>query len=306
MSKLYTQQQLDTIELRMYQVRRLKELNIDLDILNTEALMLVLSKKYRAKDGSRLLFKYLDSQDDEPTMKSKSKTIIYLNQSDYNASPDLVIPEYGVVVDNSLTGFALPLIENHVNMGTIINNENASFKEKKQLLILLGKLLDRVSRIDAPNKLHFGDLNEYNFILDSSRNLKAIDLDSSYVEALGDDTKINPAYYLHKNPHLKGLPEKYHTTESGTVIPNEESDIYCYIMIILKALSGTDIFKKNIETYYRYLDYLRSIGISDELIESFFNVYTGKSNKISFEAIEEITPKQASRADYISYVKKMT
>ena len=53
---------MNVINLRMSQVRKLKELELEKGTLNTEALMLILNKKI-TKENEPMVFKYLDSQD---------------------------------------------------------------------------------------------------------------------------------------------------------------------------------------------------------------------------------------------------
>lgn len=71
------------INLRMYQVRGLKELSIESGVLNTEALMLVLKRRYaRTSNGGKMVFKYLDAQEDLKAMGRKKYTVNMLNGSD--------------------------------------------------------------------------------------------------------------------------------------------------------------------------------------------------------------------------------
>ena len=62
------------INLRMRQVQKLKELNLEHGVLNTEALMLVLRRK-SFPDNIERVFKYLDAQDDTNIMSKKLYTV---------------------------------------------------------------------------------------------------------------------------------------------------------------------------------------------------------------------------------------
>ena len=74
---------MEIINLRMHQLRSLQELPLETGIFNTEALMLILRKNQaKTKSGGRMLFKYLDAQDDEKTMARKMYTINMLNGSE--------------------------------------------------------------------------------------------------------------------------------------------------------------------------------------------------------------------------------
>ena len=137
------------INLRMHQLRSLKELELEPGTFNTEALMLILNKKQaKTKDGERMLFKYLDAQDDEKVMARKLYTINMLNGSEkYSSINELIIPDHIVVVDGKIAGFALPLIENHKNLGKLLNNETISLETKLPYIIQLGSIVDKVERI---------------------------------------------------------------------------------------------------------------------------------------------------------------
>ena len=271
-------EELKKIQLRMHQVRKLKELRLSRGVFNTEALMLILNKDYRTSDGSRMLFKYLDLQDIPEVMDRKTSLLAYLNNSPYKELDDLIIPEFQMIVDGSLAGFAMPLIENHKNLGAVLHSNKVPFKEKKQLLIKLGNLIDKVDRIKASNKMFFGDLNEYNFILNSDNQLKAIDLDSSYVEGIDKVTPPSLAYYLLKNDLLNDLPDKYKRNEEGIIIPNMDTDLYSYNMIILDVISNNRMFAEDFDVFYRYLYFLDSLGVDSSLLESFMAVYSNRNN----------------------------
>ena len=75
------------VNLRMHQLRKLKELVLERGTLNTEALMLVLKKNQaKTEKGERMLFKYLDAQDDEKIMGRKMYALNLLNSSEYYKS----------------------------------------------------------------------------------------------------------------------------------------------------------------------------------------------------------------------------
>ena len=187
------------VNLRMHQLRKLKELVLERGTLNTEALMLVLNKhQVKTENGERMLFKYLDAQDDEKIMGRKMYALNLLNSSIYYKQiKELIIPDTIIVVDNKIAGFALPLIENHTNLGIFLSKEENKFSKKLEYLKQVGKILHQVQEVKEESfKMNFGDFNEFNFIIDKSDIVRAIDLDSVYV---GQDEPSHTAYYLLKN-----------------------------------------------------------------------------------------------------------
>ena len=246
---------MEILNLRMYNLRKLKELPIERGVFNTEALMLILKRNcLKGNIKEDRVFKYLDAQDDDVVMSQKISTVMKLNSNnEYKNIENLVIPDIIVVVNNNIVGFAMPLIRNHKNIGAIINNDNIDTTVKLYYLKEIGNIIDKVHRTDEEHfKLNFGDLNEFNFILDKDNNVKVIDLDSSYT---GDSKPVNCAYYLLKNKYLSMVNNKYKTAENGIIIPTDDTDLYCYNMMILNAIAGRSMFKEDIEVYYDYLNY---------------------------------------------------
>ncbi|MBR3210654.1 MAG: hypothetical protein IKF71_01800 [Bacilli bacterium] len=296
-------QPLDEISLRMHQVRRLSTLRLSRDVLNTEALMLILNKKYKDSNGSRILFKYMDAQEDLELMARKQRVLEYLNSSPYKELDELIIPEYVVNVDNAIAGFAMPLIENHRNLGSILHSDKVSFATKKKYLEQLGALLDKVRKLDSPHKMLFADLNEFNFIIDRDEKMKAIDLDSSYIEGIAGLESPILAYYLLNNVYLRSIPEKYDVKEDGYICPNQNSDFYSYCMIILGTLAGEPMHRKEMDVYYQYLDYLKWIGLDPELVDVFFHIYSPKSNRNPRQLIEGIPDRITRKSNYKVFEK---
>lgn len=298
------EKELGKINLRMHQVRALKELRLPSGIMNTEALMLILNKKYKTPDGSRMLFKYLDAQEEKDVMDRKTKTLTALNNSQYKDLEELIVPSHSVIVDGVHAGFAMPLIEKHKNLGKILNDERLSFESKKKLLMQLGNLIDKVRRVESNNPMYFGDLNEFNFIIDQEGILRAIDLDSVFISGLKGVEPSRLAYYLLKNNYIAQIPDKYKTTNEGIIIPSENSDLYCYNMIILDTLANERMFKVDMSTYYQYLMYLESIGIPKGLLESFERIYLPKENINPRRVIEEVPKRLGKKCDFRTFKEK--
>lgn len=295
---------LNYIYLRMSEIRKLKHLKISEDVFNTEGLMLILNKKNKTKDGRRMLFKYLDLQEIPSVMERKESILTYLNSSPYKDLEELVIPDTEIFVDGEAAGFAMPLIENHKNVGHLLHSRDVSFQEKKKYLKQLGNLIDTVNRVDAKHEFLFGDLNEYNFILDEEEKMKAIDLDSCHIANLDGIDPPDMAYYLLKNKNLWALPNKYKRTMLGVLIPNQDSDLYSYLMILINSLAHHDMFKEDIDTYFEYLEYLKGLGVPNELIEMLWNIYTPKKNENPRLLIDELDDHLIYNSSFNHFQKK--
>ena len=291
------------INLRMREVRKLMELPIESGVLNTEALMLVL-KRRSFPDHVERVFKYLDAQEDPVVMSKKLFTVTALNTpNSYQEISELIIPDSIIYVDRSIAGFAMPIVPSHRNLGPIINNPQIPLSTKMFYLQQMGNIIDRVQRVEeVSHRFQFGDLNEFNFIIDADNQLKAIDLDSAY---LGVGDPLGMAYYLLKNPYIQSLPEKYKSTAEGVIIPSDNTDLYCYNMILLNAMSKENIYRHSMDTYYRYLDYIHTLGLPDELLESFYLIYIPKDNVNPRNVLEDIDPSLEPYLDFKTFQKRM-
>ena len=175
---------------------------------------------------------------------------------------------------------------------------------KKKYLIQLGNLIDKIHRIETDHKMSFGDLNEYNFIIDQQGCLRAIDLDSSYVDGFDEITPPSMSYYLLNNTHLEDTALKYPETDDCIIIPDRNSDLYSYHMILLSVLGGQPIFREEIDKYYQYLDFLRELGVSQALIDSFIQLYTPKDNENPRQLIESLDDMLPHKSSYVQFQKK--
>lgn len=292
------------VNLRMHQLQRLRELKIESGVFNSEAYMLILNRKQaKSKNGKKMVFKYLDCQDDLKSMARKIYTVEMLNSSDsYQEIEELVFPEIGVAVEQQMAGFALELIENHINVGRILNDDSIPLDIRLPYVLQLGTIIDKVMRVDDTNfKMQFGDLNEYNVILDNNDNMKIIDLDSAYV---GQDAVPNSPYYLLKNQNLENLSQKYTKNRNGVYIPTDNTDMYCYTMIALDALAKEDMFKHSIPTYYMYLNHLKDVGVDKELIKIFEGIYLPVDNENPMSLLKKIDTTKEKEMSFDTFHKE--
>jgi len=241
-------------------------------------------------------------QEDKNIMSKKLYTVTTLDTLDeYKNIEELIIPDSIIYVDGNIAGFACPIVYNHKNLGVLINNPNVPLETKLSYIKQMGDIIDKVERVEYPNnKFQFGDLNEFNFIIDKDKKVKAIDLDSAY---LGIGEPLNMAYYLLKNKYIKSIPEKYKATKKGIVIPSNNTDLYCYNMIILNALSKNNLHRVDIQTFYEYLDYIKDLNLPSDLIESINNIYIPKDNINPKDCLEYIDNSLEEKLEFKTFQK---
>ena len=141
---------------------------------------------------------------------------------------------------------------------------------------------------DTVRDFYLNDMHENNFIIDSKTdNVRVVDIDSC---------KINGNYtfgskYLTEKAII-GSIRKYKHEENpicgGYFEPSEDTEIYCYIMVILNTLYGGDVHKLSNLEFYNYLEYLHSIGVDLELLTQFEKILSANHNENPYENLESL------------------
>lgn len=274
--------------------------HFDLDDVNTEGKIY----KFPYQRDLKLLKKLYVS--DGITLAKKLFTIEVLNSNElpkYFITPDSLVS-----VNNTVVGFTIPYIDG-VTLKNLLYNDNYSNSIKIDYLKKIGSILDDMVGIRDNTELrHFylNDIHESNFMVDySTGNLCVIDLDGC---------KINPSFtfparYL-TNKGLLNNTKKYNFEpdfrHGAYVMANRDSDLYCYIIVILNFLYNGYVNNMSITDYYDYLNYLRDIGVNKELIDIFYRIVSYGDNINPMDYLDSLTDEQICRAKQNVYkiVKK--
>jgi len=295
---------LKIINISKHRFESLKPLILDKTIYNTEGKLYFLPMKTRWKTDMKLLKKmYIDSDNRFGNkMYTINSLISHRNELDIQ---ELVIPETLGVVKGQIVGPILPYIEG-TNLQIILNDPYIQIADKRKFIVEVGSILDKLSNIRKYTKLkdfYLNDLHEGNFIVGKHDNVvRAIDLDSCGIA----NNQAFPARYLGENNPISNLPNKYPSASnysSGLYIPSEETDLYCYNIMILNFLFQGNVNSMNLDEFYNYLDYLNSIGINSELIDIFASIYENKPNANPGKVLENISSKQIVKASKLFYYK---
>lgn len=212
---------------------------------------------------------------------SKNKDIINI--------PELVIPESLVKVENEIMGFTMKYIQGPT-LENILKSDEYSIKQKIEYLKQIGVILEKMKYVrknTKVNNFYLNDMHEGNFILNKETNkIHVIDLDSSKIGL----NKTVCAKYLTPLNKITAVP-KYKKLEypifGGYFEINENTDLYCYIIMVLNYIYGSNISKLYIKEYYDYLEYLLKLGISKELIDKLSYIYTNQDNENIYEYLDE-------------------
>ncbi len=288
------------LSLTRRQFEKLENYSIEDDIWNTEASFYLLKQKEAWNEVDYLL-KYLYIQDKE-TLANKLFTVSMLGDRGEELDiEELVIPKYLTVIDGKVCGFVSKL-EQGENLGLILQNPKISNEEKFSYLFKVGKVVKKVQEnAKYVMPLHFGDLHPYNFLIErDAGKLHVVDLDSAYLET----GYPSPSYYLCRNRYLGTLSEKYHPNSNGIIIPDNNTDLFCYNTMVLETIARENISRVGVEMYFDYLNYLKDLGFGENIINSFERLYWANDNINSCEYFDEIPMDKIGQAGMKVY--KMT
>ena len=286
-------------------------------VFNTEGTLYVLPIKSRWDTKMKLLKRlYLTNG---KVFGNKLQTINSLidNKEELDIE-EIVFPEKIATVSGEIVGFTMPLIES-INLSTALRSREISNERKIKYLKQIGLILEKMQlRRDYTSikEFYINDLHESNFIVDNNDNVKVIDIDSCKINGndifnskyLSSKSFINEIYKYQKNNNCNLSDNEYHkysTDITGAYIPDENTDLYCYMIVILNFLYEDNVARFNLQEFYDYLDYLDNIGIDKELLTYFENIVTGSQNENPYPLLDSLT-NYIGRSNYhvYSYIKK--
>lgn len=267
--------------------------NITLDSYNTSGYLKIVNYFNR-----KMVLKKIDPiRCDEVISK-----VLFLNRYKNLMPSNFVIPEFLVLLDNKDLYMAIDYINGN-NIGDVLKDKNINIRDKKIYLSYIGNTLEEMRHMRENSLLSdfcLGDLHEDNFIV-SNKKLYTIDLDDAKIDSISPIAsylQVGSLFsYLHTdkyiiedyNPYFVKYKVDYNT------------DMYCYIMVILNFLYGDNVNNMNINDFYCYLDYLYKIGIDSSLLECFNSIYSDCDNINPMNYIDSLTSNQIYRAKKIVY-----
>lgn len=268
----------------------LQPLELNPGVFNTEAMMYLMNGKNKwSKKQSVLKRLYNDSGE---VFSNKLYTVNELiDKKSVIGIEELVMPDSLAAVDGDIVGFTMPYIPN-INFQEVLDSKVFTTAQKVAYLKEIGELLEKLRKVreyTSVTDFYLNDIHENNFILSAETGrIHAVDLDSSKI----GHNLTAAARYLTPISQLP-LVNKYTQLEhsvGGIYEINENTELYCYIVMILNFFYGSNISKMSISDFYVYLEYLASIGVSKELLDILSYIYTGRNNENPYEYLEMLTP----------------
>ena len=237
---------------------------------------------------------------------NKLYTIEALNANKDSMPSNFVLPESLVSINKKIEAFTMKYIKG-INLSVILNNPDITYEEKIHYLKSIGRILEQMQNIRKYtnlNNFYLGDIHEDNFLVERDKQeIYIVDLDSCKIAG----NKSFPGRYLTNSSLIKYNNTKYQTLSQTDDLADykidENTDIYCYIIIILNYLYDGRVDRLSLDKFYDFINYLEDIKVNIELIECFNKIVVGGNNINPCNYLETLTPKQVAGARRL-YKKK--
>ena len=295
-----------TIVLSQKEFKKLQPFYLAQNIVSTEGCLYYLKDKNQWETQTKLL-KRLYITDGE-LFGNKLNTLNYLiDASACISSSDFIMPEKLAIVNDEVVGFTENYIPSY-NLGVVLNSQRFTNEQKIAYLKEVGNILEEMKNLrknDNLRNFYLNDCNENNFVIRKSDNhVNAVDLDSCRIKS----NNPFPSRYLSIFSPVAGLQPKYklHTDFNNGCyfIADENSDLFCYNIMILNFIFKGQVNFMDLTEFYNYLDYLLTLGIDKELIDSFSKIYSYSDNINPKELLETLIPhlEKSSKKEYTKKV----
>ena len=215
-----------------------------------------------------------------------------------------ILPEMIAVTDKQI-GYIMRYV-NNINLETLLASNNIPFSEKlkclKEMCLLL-KDCEKLRHHEQLSNFYIGDLHVNNLLYNlDTGHINLCDMDSCMIGC------SNPQVYryLSCSKGILDLPRKYPNI-GGKFIPNENSDIYCAIMIIMNYLYAGPVEMMDRDAFYKYLYYLDTLKengmrlFDKNLLYAFSRVYENGDNINPYPYLDTISCKSLIKANNVSY-----
>lgn len=237
---------------------------------------------------------------------NKLYTIGALNANKDSMPSNFVLPESLVSINKKIEAFTMKYIKG-INLSVTLNNPDITYEEKIHYLKSIGRILEQMQNIRKYtnlNNFYLGDIHEDNFLVERDKQeIYIVDLDSCKIAG----NKSFPGRYLTNSSLIKYNNTKYQTLSQTDDLADykidENTDIYCYIIMILNYLYDGRVDRLSLDKFYDFINYLEDIKVNIELIECFNKIVVGGNNINPCNYLDTLTPKQVAGARRL-YKKK--
>lgn len=287
---------METISISHKKFKELENLELDSSILNTEGKLYFIKDKNKWNTNMKLVKRFYN--DFGIGFGNKLLTINSLaDQKDTIGIDELVLPEKLVVSNSKVIGYTMDYIDG-TNLSLLLKDPKLSREKAISYLKQIGVILEKIEKLneyEKVNNFHLNDIHEGNFVVDKEDTVHVVDMDSCRI----DNNIPCIAKYLTPYSQVELFPNKYSQKTGknsiGFIMPDNNSDLYCYNVMILNYLYQDRITMLGMKEYYEYLNYLRSINFPYELLDSFSRLFENTNNTNPYELLDLI-PSDKGRA----------
>lgn len=281
------------INITKKQLDSLKEFELPKGLFAAEAKLYIFPISDKWKTVNKLLKKFNITSG--PIFENKLKTIKSLiDYKNIINIPAMVLPEKIVIIENQIIGYIMELIHS-VNLELALSNPDISVERKIKYFYQIGEILDKMEYVRTYTSLqdfYLNDIHENNFVIDlNTDNVRVVDTDSCKIN--NNFTFTMGSRYLQADTIAAQIP-KYKQDDTFvygcSFLPSRETDLYCYIIMILNFIYGGGIEKLSIEELYDYLEYLSSIGVDKKLINIFKKILSNSPNENPYQLLVGLIP----------------
>ncbi len=218
---------------------------------------------------------------------------------------ELVIPDKLVSVHGKIVGFTIPLVNGN-NFGEVLSNDSISVSDKIKYFKEIGYILENmkyVRQYTLLNDFYLNDIHENNFVLNNDTGkINVVDMDSCKIN--NNMTMVSLRLSPFSNIYDFNKYEKEESMCGGCYKPSYNTEMYSYIIMFLRFISNYRINEMDVSSYYAYMEYLKKLGISYELIDILASIYSEKDNVNPYLLLDEFIS-YYEKCDYKKYVLKV-
>lgn len=211
-----------------------------------------------------------------------------------------------LIIDEKASGFTMPFIKG-ITLADLLKDGNINIDVKVKYLQEIGKILRKMAQIRQMNpnlNFYLNDLHAKNFIIDNFDNcLKVLDIDSCRIFENHPFLSKYVSSFTPIKDYLQKYNSKIKLTCGGEFIADENTDLYCYVMLVLEFLYDGRVHLMSEKEYFDYLEYLKTIGAPQELVDAFAVVYSNEEN-INFDYLLDSIPYFLANANRDVYLKR--
>jgi len=173
-----------------------------------------------------------------------------------------------------------------------INLSTTSFNDKIIVLKNIGKVLEHLHYLRTEENLlknfFISDLHEGNILVDhNTKKIQIIDFDSCKI---GNNKAFLSKYlqFLKTYSYVTKILKYKYPKETHYFIGNENTDLYCYLIIIMKSLLDINIHLMDVTEFYQTISFLESQDFPKEICFCLRNIYFPCDNVNPYKYLDYI------------------